>query len=382
MKSIFTALAPNFQKDDAWLATKLQFLPWLWKRGPALGQLADALKKRLQKKHIVLFETGRTGLEMILKAAGIGSGDEVLLQAFTCVAVPNSVLWAGAKPVYVDCNEQYAMDAEDLKKKISPRAKAIIVQHTFGNMADVEAIKKAVGDDMLIIEDCAHSLEDSKKGDVSFFSFGRDKVISSVFGGGVATNDDSLGKKLQDLHASLPQPSCWWISRQLKYVSNIVIARATFDWGIGWVMLALMRLIPNKPVTMAEKRGAKPGFVGKQFPNALAILALHQLGKLDTMSMHRKKIAAIYTAAFPEGSGLLRFTLHAKMPKIRGMFLGDWYTTAIAPGGVSYQVIGYDPSTCPTAERITKDIINLPTDIHITEHDAYRIRDFVKGNLE
>src|SRR3989338_8909480 len=125
MNTIFTALAPNFQKDDAWLAFKLLFQPWRWKKGADLNKFGDW----------ILFDSGRTGLEAILKCAGIGAGDEVLLQAFTCVAVPNSVLWAGAKPVYVDCNENFTMSVEDLKKKINPRCKAIIVQHTFGNIA-------------------------------------------------------------------------------------------------------------------------------------------------------------------------------------------------------------------------------------------------------
>lgn len=378
MSTIFTALAPNFEKDDAWLAIKLQFLPWRWKNGPSSDGLVSALKRRLLRKHVFLFETGRTGLEMILKTAGIGPSDDVLLQAFTCVAVPNSVLWTGAKPIYVDCNERYTMDVEDLKKKITPRCKAVIVQHTFGNMADYDAISEIAREHkLLIIEDCAHSF--AMRGDLGFFSFGRDKVISSVFGGAVATDDDTLAEKLRSAHARLPQPSWWWIARQLKYVGNIVLVRWTFDWGIGWLLLALMRLFSNQPVTAAEKVGRKPDFVGKQMPNVLAELALHQLTKLDTYTAHRQKIAALYKRAFPEGSGTLRFALHAKIKKQKGIYLGDWYTTAIAPAGVSYQAIGYEPATCPTAERMTHNIINLPTDIHIFEHDAQRIISTIKS---
>ena len=378
MKSIFTALVPNVENDDAWLAFKLQFLPWRWKRGLAVGRLSDALKQRLDKKHLFLFETGRTGLEIILKSAGISVGDEVLLQAFTCVAVPNAVLWTGAKAVYVDCNEEYTMSVEDFKKKITARSKAVIIQHTFGNMADFDAISVIAREHgLLVIEDCAHSF--AMHGDLGFFSFGRDMAFSSVFGGAVVTDDDALAEKLRVAHARLPQAGWWWIGRQLKYVVNIWLVRATFDWGIGRVLLALMRLFPNKPVLAAEKLGRKPRFLGHQMPNALAELALHQLAKLDRFNEHRKKIAAIYAKAFP-GSGILRFafsTLHSE--KLRaaarqaGIFLGDWYTTAIAPTGVSYEKIGYDPAKCPTAERLTRNIINLPTDIHITEQDAERI---------
>ncbi len=76
----------------------------------------------------------------ILKAFEIGDGDEVLVQAFTCVAVPNSVRWTSAKPVYVDIDNTYNIDPSDDAQKITPKTKAIIVQHTFGTPADMDAI--------------------------------------------------------------------------------------------------------------------------------------------------------------------------------------------------------------------------------------------------
>ncbi len=382
MKTIFTALAPNIEWDDFWLSIKLQFLPWKWKQGNATKNLEEALKQRLRKKHVFLYETGRTGLEMILKASGIGAGDEVLLQAFTCVAVPNAVLWTGAKPVYVDCREDNAtISVEDFKQKITSRCKAVIVQHTYGVMADVEAISAIVREHrLLVIEDCAHGL--SMQGKLGFFSFGRDKAISSVFGGAVATDDDTLAENMRTAHARLPHASCWWIGRQLKYVGNISLARATFDWfGLGRVLLIITKLFATKPVTDGEKVSHKPHFLGKQMPNALAELALHQLAKLDRFDEHRRKIVSMYKQNFPDGFGILRFALRAKISVKKEIFLGDWYTTAIAPAGVSYKAIGYDPATCPVAEQMAGNMINLPTDIHITTHDADRIIQFIKRNL-
>ena len=72
------------------------------------------------------------------------------------------------------------------------------------------------------------------------------------------------------------------------------------------------------------------------------------------------------------GGGHSRARIRAGAKRER-IFLGDWYTTAIAPVGVSYEAIGYDRSTCPTAERLASATVNLPTDIHITEKDAERI---------
>lgn len=378
MSTIFTALAPNFELDDAWLALKLLFQPWRWKHNNQGRTLINGM---------ILFDSGRTGLEAILRCMDIGPGDEVLLQAFTCVAVPNSVLWAGAKPIYVDCNEQYTMSVEDLKQKITLRQaqgkhpKAVIIQHTFGIMADVEAIKAIVGHHVLVIEDCAHSFADSGKGDASFYSFGRDKVISSVFGGGVKVKNQELFEKIQEYQKSLPMPSYFWIKRQLLYVPVMVFIRATYDWGLGKVLLAIVRKLHifSKPVEAVEKNGKKPDFVGKQMPNALILLATHQFTKLEKFNVHRKKIAEIYRKTF-SGYGVLRFVVKMRLKnKPNNIFLGDWYTTAIAPAGVSYEAIGYDPATCPTAERLATQTINLPNDIHITEHDAHRIISTIKS---
>src|SRR3989344_575072 len=109
MKTIFTALAPNVEKDDAILALKMLFRPWRWKRGAHVKRFYEELKKLLGVEYAFVFESGRTALYALLKCLDIKSGEEVLLQAFTCVAVPNAVLWAGAKPVYIDCNEHFTM---------------------------------------------------------------------------------------------------------------------------------------------------------------------------------------------------------------------------------------------------------------------------------
>ena len=366
MNTIFTALAPNFQKDDAWLAFKLLFQPWRWKKGADLNKFGDW----------ILFDSGRTGLEAILKCLQIGAGDEVLLQAFTCVVVPNAVRWVGARPVYVDCNEEYTMSLEDLKRKlearpqnpnpeVSPRGKpkAIIVQHTFGNMADMEAIKNlASQNNLIIIEDCAHTM--NFQSDISFFSFGRDKVISAVFGGGVAVKDTQLRQKLINYQKVLPMPSM----------------------VIGKMLSALARKLHffSKPVTSEEKISKKPKFLGHQMPNALAILALHQLTKLDKFEAHRKKIAGVYKRALPNGSVILRFTLcilHSQ--KIREeakrsrIFLGDWYNFPIAPRGVNLSSVGYVLHCAPQAEIYAKMSVNLPTNINISLHDAQRIIQFI-----
>jgi dTDP-4-amino-4,6-dideoxygalactose transaminase len=187
IKPISISLSPNTERDDILLAFKLIFQPWKWKRGKQIKEFEDAFKDYLGVRYAVSFNSGRSALMAILNALDLKEG-EVLLQAFTCNAASNPVMWSGLIPVYVDVNDgTFNMDAEDLKRKITKKSKAVIIQHTFGKPAEIDKISEICEmNNLILIEDCAHSLGATHKnqkvgtfGRVSFFSFSRDKVISS-----------------------------------------------------------------------------------------------------------------------------------------------------------------------------------------------------------
>ena len=104
-KPITISLSPNTEKDDIWLALKLVFRPWKWKKGKAVYELENQFKQYLGVKYAFGFNSGRTALMATLKALDLEPGSETLLQAFTCNAAVNPVLWTGLEPVYVDCDE-------------------------------------------------------------------------------------------------------------------------------------------------------------------------------------------------------------------------------------------------------------------------------------
>ena len=225
-KPISISLSPNTEKDDIWLALKLIFMPWLWKKGRAILELENEFKKYLGVKYGVSFNSGRSSLFAILKSLNLPKDSEILLQAFTCNAAINPILWAGLKPVYVDCNEDdFNIDIEDLKRKITPKTKVLMVQHTFGlpaNMDEILALSERYN--LILIEDCAHALgaewQGQKVGNfgkAAFFSFSRDKVISSVYGGIAVTNDPEIGEKLRQVQNEFIYPSYYWIFQQLLH---------------------------------------------------------------------------------------------------------------------------------------------------------------------
>jgi dTDP-4-amino-4,6-dideoxygalactose transaminase len=226
-KPISISLSPNVEKDDVNIALNLLIRPWLWKHEKAIKKLENEFKEYLGVKYAFSFNSGRSALYAILKTLNLPKKSGVLLQAFTCNASINPILWAGLKPIYVDCNkDDFNVDIESLKEKViqNTDAKILMVQHTFGLPANMEEVLKICEDyNLILIEDCAHSLGAEYKkvglsakahwakvgtfGKASFFSFSRDKIISSVYGGLAVTNDDKIGKKLELLQKKVGQPS-------------------------------------------------------------------------------------------------------------------------------------------------------------------------------
>jgi len=348
----------------------------------------------------------------ILDSLGLEKGDEVLLQAFTCNAVPNPIIWDGFKPIYVDCDEKtFNMDIDNLKRKITDKSRALIVQHTFGLPAEMdEIIEICRQNGLILIEDCAHSLGAEYKGKkvgtfgkTAFFSFSRDKVISSVYGGMVATSDDELAKKISDYQRKIGCPSYPWIFQQLLHpvLMNWIILPSYKIFGKYLLVLFQWFHILSKAVHWKEKRGRKPGYFPKRMPAALAVLALNQFKKLERFNNYRKEIADFYRQGLEKLSFnekklsfqlpldseqiYLRFTIkHQKAHEIikkawqNNLLIGDWYTNPVAPYDTKLDKIGYTPGSCPNAEKLSKITLNLPTHINISKEDAQKIINFFK----
>jgi perosamine synthetase len=418
-KTISISLSPNVQKDDVVLAMKLLFQPWKWRKGSATRNFENSFAKYLGVKYAFSFNSGRSAFYAILKALNLLKGSDVAIQAFTCNAVPNPVLWANLNPVYVDCANDFNMNTGDIDRLIRENKPMVaVVQHTFGLPSNINILISAMNSNTIttplqtgvckgvVIEDCAHALGAEYKGQkvgtfgkAGFFSFSRDKVISCVYGGMAVTNDDELAGKLEKLQKEFGQPNLIWIKQQILHpilLYFFILPLYNFI-GIGKVTLVVAQWlhILSKAVNWKEKRGLKPDYFPKALPNALAIMAQHQFNKLEAFNAHRKQIAEFY---YQELAGskfilpvranniFLRFAVqHPKATEIlyeawhtEKILLGDWYTTVIAPDDTNMKEMRYEAGSCPNAEWLAKRALNLPTHINISMDDAKRIVNFLK----
>jgi len=412
-RPISISLSPNVERDDLLLAYKLLFEPWKWKgkgtKSSAVFKIEEEFKNYLKIRYAFSFNSGRSALTSILAAIEVQKGDEVLLQAFTCNAAVNPILYLGARPVFVDIDNTLNLSPEDLEKKITSRTRAVIVQHTFGTPAKIEKIKKICERKKLfLIEDCAHSLGVRYKnkpigtfGDASFFSFGRDKVISSVYGGMAVTNNTQIGQKLKRFYKKLSLPSYHWILQQILHPIIFSFALPFFSFfniGKGILYLCQKLKILSPSVYPIEKKGRFPGYFPKRMPEAMAILALNQFKKLERLNRHRKKIATIYNGAFvqmgvrtcaEEESIYMRYPIlieNAKEVrrelKKQNILLDDgWHSQVIVPPGTEVENFNYIKGSCPNAERLVHMILNLPTSVNIKEEEAEKIVEKIKKYL-
>ncbi len=190
----------------------------------SLGRYIDEFESRFARycgtRYALTVSNGTTALHLALMAAGIKSGDEVIVPDLTFIATANSVAYIGATPVLVDVDaDTLCISPAAIERAITPRTRAIIPVHLYGHPADMDLINAiAEKHGLLVVEDAAeaHGAEYRGRrvgslGMCGVFSFYGNKVITSGEGGMITTDDESLyrtAKRLRD-HAMSPTRRYW-----------------------------------------------------------------------------------------------------------------------------------------------------------------------------
>lgn len=390
--------------DKAYLlrTLALSYLPWRYVKGPKPEKLKDALRQRLSGEPI-LFASGRESLYALLRAIDVLPGEEIIVQGYTCVVVPNAIHAAGAVPIYADIDrETLNLTVESVTPLITPRTRAIICQHTFGIPADTAGLRKLCDEHQLaLIEDMAHVIPDTKgpkdigvHGDAMILSFGRDKAISGVSGGAVIVKHQHLVRVLKDLEANAVDASWWEVVRLLEYPSRMYsvvrrIAGTPFFKPIVKIMNMMGLMAPV--LTKDEKDGAMSPIIRK-IPNACASLALYSLSKLADLNDRRRTLTGYYLRhgqkhGWPMLAGvtadlpLQKFPLFVHDAKAKraalkkdNIHLDDgWTGCVVCPEGCDLSEASYEQGSDPEAEAASEQILSLPTHPTMTVFDAERL---------
>jgi dTDP-4-amino-4,6-dideoxygalactose transaminase len=171
-------------------------------------QLEEDFSRYCGTRHSIAVNSGSSALLVALSALGIGPGDEVIVPGYTFIASISSIIFARAIPILAEVDETLNLDPEDVRQKITPRTKAIMLVHMLGNPGRIDEIKKIADDHKLfLIEDCAQALGATYKGkpvgsygQIGTFSFNFYKTITAGEGGMVTTSDEALYKRAFAIH--------------------------------------------------------------------------------------------------------------------------------------------------------------------------------------
>lgn len=329
--------------------------------GPANGRFEEAFAKYCGVKHCVGVANGTDALYLILRAFGIGKGDEVILPVNTFIATAEAVTMAGARPVFADVDDKTALiDPQSLEAAITEKTKVLMPVHLYGQLADMRAISAiAAKKNLIVIEDSAqaHGAEmDGKRagsfGRATGFSFYPGKNLGAYGdAGALVTNDTALADK----------------------------ARRTANHG------------------RAEKFGHEFPGVNSRLDGLQAAILEVKLKYLDTWISERRRAAKRYDELLKDIPGVVlpvsreekAHVYHLYVVRVkdrdglkkhfgeRNIQCGIHYPTPLhlLP---AYADLGYKEGRFPVAEKMAPEIISLPMSPEITEEQQHRVAQAIK----
>ena len=357
------------------------------------------------------FWKGRVALYAILKAMGIGPGDEIIVPGYTCVMNVNPIKYLGAKPVYVDIEPAtFNIDVNLLGDKITPRTKVIIAQHTYGYPCDMDAIMKIADQkDICVIEDCCLALGSKYKGQMvgtfgkaAYFSSQWNKPYTTGLGGMVITSDLELAGRIQSLRDSqMRRPSsgeAFMLWAQLVTYRLLIYPRTTA------LAQNLFRYLTKKGAVVGSSSSSEfqPVMADDFFKSVSGVQArsgLRQLKKINKNNQHRKEIVQIYDQLLEQkGWRTLQFDSSITEPVMvrypvriddksealekaagAGIELGSWFESPLHPIETPLDVYDYQRGSCPQAEKAAREVVNLPLHPRVNEKTALRTVEFMTG---
>ncbi|MAZ36470.1 MAG: hypothetical protein CL842_03345 [Crocinitomicaceae bacterium] len=362
-----------------------------------------------QEDEVFLYWKGRVALYTVLKALGVTKGDEVLLQAFTCVVVPNAIIYTGATPIYVDVKtETFNMGLEGVKTRVSDKTKVVVIQNTFGLSTEVEEIVNyCKTKEIICIEDCTHGFggmynekSNGSIADFSFYSTQWNKPFSTGVGGVLRVNNRDYIESIKQVDKQAVQPS---IKETLVLNALITARKYLLNDTTYWVLIKLYRrltalnlVVGSSSPEEIEAPKLPEGFL-KKSSAVQCKTGVKALVKLPEIIELRKRTAKVFDVFLKENNKCFvsselhknhSFLIYPILVKDREVFmkraedmglpLGDWFISPIHPVKEHFEMWQLNTDDFPNANYLSKHILNIPLDKSNSEKYLF----FLKENKD
>jgi dTDP-4-amino-4,6-dideoxygalactose transaminase len=331
-------------------------------QGPDVASFESEFAAYCGVGHVIGVGNGTDALELALRAAGIGQGDEIIVPANTFVATAEGVVRTGATVVFADCDENFLIDVESVRERVSPRTRAVAAVHLYGQTAPMDELRSVVGGDVILLEDAAqaqgaryHGRRAGSLGDVAGMSFYPGKNLGAYGdAGAVLTHSAAIAQHVRGLgnHGGVR-----------KYEHLVVGTNSRLD-------------------------------------TLQAVVLSAKLAHLDEWNGMRRTIAARYTERLAGNPAVVtprvaagnEHVFHQYVVRVRHR---DRIVTAMNEAGVgvgihyplpvhlvpAFEQIGSPDGSYPVAERMAREIMSLPIYPGLGEEQQDRVIEVLESCL-
>ncbi len=335
--------------------------------GPAVKEFQENLEKYLDVKHVIPCGNGTDALQVAMMALGLKPGDEVITTSFTFIATAEVISLLGLVPVLVDVEvDTFNINSEAIKKAITPKTKAIIPVHLFGQCANMDDIMKiAKENNLFVIEDACQAIgadyifdDNSKKkagtiGHVGCTSFFPSKNLGAYGdGGAIFTNDDDLAKQIRSIVNH---------GMTVRYYHDHIGVNSRLDS----IQAAILNIKLKHLDEYAEARNNTADFYNAAFDNC---------EKLTTPAKF-KKSTHVYHQYTLVTKDIDRKTLQAYLNE-KGIPAMIYYPVPLHMQK-AYQDKRYKQGDFPVTEKLSDRVISLPMHTELTDEQLKFITDSV-----
>jgi dTDP-4-amino-4,6-dideoxygalactose transaminase len=338
----YQKLAPEIDQAIREVCSRGEFI-----LGRAVADFEQAYADYLGARHCIGVASGTDALHLILRALGIGPGDEVIVPANTFIATAQAVWCCGASPILVDCDERTAtLDAASARKRLTARTRALIPVHLYGQPADLDPLAALAREHRLhLIEDAAQAHGAAYKGRMcgtigvaSAFSFYPAKNLGAYGdGGGIVTNDDRLADELRRLR------NC---GSTVKYVHT----RMGFNSRLDSIQAAVLTVKLRHLAEWNQRRGE----LAARYRAALLPFA-DSVQPIEHASWTSQHAYHLFVVRSRDG----RRDHLVRELQARGIGAVIHYPIAIHQQE-AFRPFLKEPLTLPTVERLSAEVLSLP----------------------
>lgn len=339
-------------------------------QGKRVEEFEKAFARFIGTRYAIAVNSGTAALHVVLLAHRIGKGDEVITSPFTFISTANSILFTGAEPVFADIDEgSYNICPDRIAEKITPRTRAIIPVHLYGQPCDLDRIIKiARQHELVVIEDACQALgaeyDGNKVGSfgVGCFSFYPTKNITTGEGGMITTSDKSIAREARMIRNH---------GQSEDYVHEIL----GYNYRMTDIAAAIGICQLKKLKQLNDRRVENARFLTERLGGIRGLVCPH-------VKSNVKHVFHQYTVRVNPGFGLSRDDLRERL-RAKGIMTKIYYPLPIHKQPL-YRNLGYTDHL-PNSEKAAREVISLPVYPSLKKEDleevAQAIQDIQKPNI-